>query len=529
MAPYSIIIAAPISEDGLALLRQAPDVTLTQLDESREVVLSSLATAHALLVGDQLSVDESLLAAAPRLQLIARLGATLDTIDIDAATRRGIIVMNAPGVDAVTVAEYTFTLMLTLVRKVVPAHQELLEGRSLRYVGNQLKGKTLGILGYGRVGQEVALRAIAFGLEVLVSDPYISESQVTGLRLKLVGSDELLSRADIISLHTTLVPDTFQYLNRKRLARTKTGIFIINSKHRDLIEPNDVLEFLESGHVAGVAIDDFDPAQDLTQHPLVGHPNVLHTQRMRSSTIEAQRDLSTLIAKQLLDALRKIDYRNTVNLPFMPGREYDVIQPQMRLAEKIGLMHHSLGKRSAIDRVEIGAQGEMEGLLKPLMIATLTGLLAPVLGGAVNYINAPVIAQERGIVVTQSKQLAFDSYPNVVVTRVVWADKFELIIAGAIFNQTEPRIVQVDQYRTDFVPTGTLLIMGSYDVPGVIGQVGTFMASEGINIAGWRTGRVQKGGHTLSILTLDEPLPESLLDDLRAKEYVRHVTQITFD
>jgi D-3-phosphoglycerate dehydrogenase len=526
MSAFSLLIAAPISEDGLAILRQAPDVTLLLAEESPSAVQPHLAQAQALLVGDHLTVDEGLLQAAPHLHIIARLGATLENIDVEAATRRGIIVMNAPGVDAITVAEYTFTLMLALLRKVLPAHQSLVEGRSLRYVGNQLKGKTLGIIGYGRVGSEVAQRAIAFGLEVLVSDPYVSESQVAGLRIKLVGSDELLSRADIISLHTTLVDDTYHYLNRKRLARTKNGVFIINSKHRDLIQTEEMLEFLESGHVAGLALDDLDAIHS----PLIRHPNVLHTQRMRSNTVEAQRDLSTLIAKQLLDALHKRDYRNAINLPFMPGREYDVIQPQMNLAEKIGLMHYVMGRRIAIDRVEIGTQGqEMEGLLKPLTIATLTGLLAPMLGSAVNYINAPLIAHERGITVTQSKHLALDSYPNLLVTRVVWADQFELVIAGAIFNQTEPRIVQVDQYRTDFVPAGTLLIMGSYDVPGVIGQTGMFMASHQINIAGWRTGRVQKGGNTLSIITLDQSLPESLLDELRAKDYVRHVTQITFD
>lgn len=529
MMRFQVIIAANLLEDGMAILRNAPDLELIPIPQTLEALTPHLTTMDALILGDQLHLDQATLAQATQLQIIGRVGSQLDNLDVEAATRQGIIVMNTPGVDAVTVAEYTFTLMLALVRNVFAAHQNLQQGAfdPTRYMGRQLKGKTLGIVGYGRVGQEIASRAIAFGLEVLVTDPYIPESQVAGLRLKLVGTDELISRADIISLHSTVLPETQHFLNAERLARMKHGVYLINVKHHSLIDPVALAEALDREQVQGAAVDDFDLRQ---ANPLIGHPRVIHSQRMRSNTLEAQRDLSTLLATQLIDALHKQNYRNAINLPFMPGREYDVIQPQMKLAEKIGILQYHLGKRAPIERVEISIQGdEMSGLIKPFTVGILKGLLTPMLGTAVNYINAPVIAHERGITVTQSNHLGMDSYPNLLVCRVLWSDGFELIIAGAIFNQTEPRIVQVDQYRTDFIPQNTLLIMGSYDVPGVIGQVGTYMANQNINIAGWRTSRVDKGGNTLSIIGIDEPLSEELLADLRSKEFVRHATQISFE
>jgi len=526
---FNIILTAPLSEDGLHILQSASDVSLYPVTENPAAVLPHLPTAHALIVGDGLIIDSALLDAAPNLRLIGRLGAALNNVDVETATRRGIIVMNVPGVDAVTVAEYTFALMFALLRNVLGGHHDLRgETANKIPIGTQLKGKTLGIIGYGRVGQELAPRALAFGLNIIVSDPYISESRVAHLQIKLVGMNELLQKADIITLHTSLVPDTERFINAATLAQMKKGVFLINAKHHSFIDTPALLDALNSGQVAGYAADDFDPDQ-LQENPLMGHPKVIHTQRMRFNTYEAQNDLSTVLAPQVLDALRGEDYRNAVNLPFMPGSEYENITPQLHLAEKIGRLLHHLGHRTVVERVEIHTRGEeMQGLLKPLTVALLKGLLAPRLGEIVNYINAPILANERGIVVTTSKGMGISSYPNLLSCQVFWKDGFELIVAGAIFNQTEPRIVQVDQYRTDFTPEGTLIIMGSYDVPGVIGKVGTYMADHQINIAGWRTSRVTKGGNTLSIISIDEPLSDALLTDLQSKEFVRHATQVSF-
>lgn len=527
---YHIVLAATLSESGLKTLQSESDLQLSIIDQTAEALAPHLPTANAIITGSDLIIDAQTIANAPQLTIIARAGSALTNIDVEAATKHGIIVMNTPGVDAVTVAEYTFALMLALMRGVVAAHNSLQAGLwADGYRGNQLEGKTLGIIGYGRVGAEIALRAIAFGMDVLVSDPYVPESRVAGQRIKLVGTDELLRRADIITLHTSVVPDTEGLIQRDTIDQMKDGVYLVNVKHHSLIHPEDVIAALDSGKIAGVALDDFDTVS-LADSPLLQHPKVIHTQKMRYNTVEAQHDLSSLLAPQLLDALREKDYRNAVNLPFMPGSEYERIQPHLDMAEKIGLLQHALGRKAAIEKIEISISGdEMIGMVKPLSVALLTGLLKPRLGGNINYINAPILAAEQGIIISQSKFLEIDSYPNLLTVRVIWADKGEMLFAGAVFNQTEPRIVQVDQYRTDFQPDGTLLIMGSFDVPGVIGKVGTFMSDHQINIAGWRTSREGKGGNTLSILSIDEPLNHLQLDELRTKDYVRHVTQIIFE
>ncbi|MFP4323476.1 MAG: NAD(P)-dependent oxidoreductase [Anaerolineales bacterium] len=529
--PQTILITTALSADGLATLRAAPDAEVRVIAPNADDFDAALATSTALVVGDDLQVDEGLLARAPDVRVVARAGASLVNIDLDAATRRGIIVMNTPGVDAVTVAEYVFALMLALVRGVVGAHADLLDGRHnpAQYIGRQLAGKTLGIVGLGRVGMEVAMRAIAFGLDVIAADPYVGEQHLTGMRVKLVGLGELLGRADIITLHSSLVPETEGFICAQTLAQMKPGVYLINAKHAEFIHVEDTRAALESGHLAGLALDDFAP-EGLAAHPLIGHPRVIHTQRMRSNTAEAQHDLSSLLAPQILDALRGHDYRNTVNLPFMPGQEYEKIAPQMRLGQHIGALLHHLGRRAPVEKVEVNLSGEeMRGLMKPFTVAILVGLLRPALGEALNFINAPVIAAERGIAVSQSKALSLDAYPNLVGCRVHWADGGSLLVNGALFNQTEPRIVQIDQYRTDFAPQGVLLIMGSYDVPGVIGTVGTFMADQGINIAAWRTSRAEKGGQTLTAISIDTPLGADGLAALRAHDFVRHATQIVFD
>jgi D-3-phosphoglycerate dehydrogenase / 2-oxoglutarate reductase len=247
---------------------------------------------------------------------------------------------------------------------------------------------------------------------------------------------------------------------------------------------------------------------------------------MGDSTAEAQKDLSIQIVRQVYDALRGVDYRNAVNMPFMPGRDFEAMAPYLRLAERIGALQHYLA-RGRIRRVAVEYKGdELTGLVKPLTVALLKGMLNPVLGDSVNYINAPLVAMERGIHVTQTTGLDVADYTNLVSCQVHWEGGGELVISGALFSKYEPRIVQIDTYRTDVVPEGVMLVFGSYDVPGVIGRVGTLLGQHSINIAAWRTGRAEKGGQTLTVLTLDQALPEPLLNEFRKQDFVRHATQL---
>lgn len=526
---YTILIITPLTAAALEHLNRLPDIEaqVTRPDEAAH----HLPDADALILRDEIPVDAALLAGARRLKVVGRVGAGLSGIDVEAATVRGVIVMNTPGVNATSAAEYTFALLLALCRKIIPAHLDVGRGSWTRqvYQGIELAGKTLGLIGLGRVGRRVAERATAFGMDVLAFDPYVAESQVGDLRVKLIGLDELLTRSDIISLHCAVTPETYHLLDADALAQVKPGVLLVNVAHGYVVDEAALVVALKSGRVAGAALDVLQPESPQSSpasSPLVGLPNVIHTPHMGDATAEAQHELSMQIVRQVYDALRGLNYQNAVNMPFMPGQAFEAIRPYLRLAERIGaLQHHLAGGR--IRRLAVEYKGdELDGLVKPLTVALLKGLLAPALGDAVNYINAPLMAMERGIHVTQAKGLDVADYTNLVSCQVHWEGGNQQVISGALFNRREPRIVQINSYQTDFVPEGILLVIGSYDVPGVIGKVGTIMAGYKINIASWRTGRERKGGQTLSILTLDQALTDTQLEEFRGLEIVRHATQI---
>lgn len=524
---YTILVTTKLTPEALAFLQQTNNVEVQGINPALQDVQKAIANADALIIRDEVIVDAKLLEAGKRLKVVGRAGVGLAGIDVEAATARGVIVMNTPGANSITTGEYTFALMLALCRQVIPAHLDLKNGLWARqaHIGIELYGKTLGLIGLGRVGRRVAERAIAFGMTVLAYDPYVAESQIADLRVKLVGLGEVLARSDIISLHCSVTPETYHLFDAEALSMVKPGVRIVNVAHGSAIDEQALADALRSGHVTAAALDvfEYEPPHD---SPLIGLPNVLHTPHMGDATIEAQNDLSIQIVKQVYDALSGVDYRNAVNMPFMPGRAFEAMAPYLRLAERIGALQHHLA-RGRIRRVAVEYKGdELTGLVKPLTVALLKGMLEPVLGDSVNYINAPLVAMERGIHVTQTKGLDVADYTNLVSCQVHWEGGGQLVVGGALFNRREPRIVQMDSYRSDFVPEGILLVFGSYDVPGVIGRVGTLMAEHNINIGAWRTSRAEKGGQTLTVLTLDQALPEGLLNEFRKQDYVRHATQV---
>jgi D-3-phosphoglycerate dehydrogenase / 2-oxoglutarate reductase len=523
-AKHTVLIATSLADEALSFLHHAPDADVRIINPA--ALPTHIGEADALIIRDDITVDAALLAQGAKLKVIGRAAVSLAGIDLEAATARGIMVMNTPGANSIATAEHTFAMMLALCRRVIPAHLTLERGSWTRgaYTGIELYGKTLGLIGLGRVGRRVAERAITFGMDVIAYDPYVAEMQITDMRVKLVGFEELLSRSDIISIHCALTPETLHILDEEAFVRVKPGVRIINAAYGSAIDEVALAEALRSGRVAGAALDVFE-----TEPPspsLIGLPNMVHTPHMGDSTIEAQRDVSMQIVTQVMDALRGDDYRNAVNMPFMPGRAFESMSPYLRLAERIGALQHHLA-RGRIRRVAVEYKGdELDGMVKPLTVALLRGMLQPVLGDSVNYINAPLVAMERGIHVTQTKGLDVADYSNLVSCQVHWEGGGQLVISGALFNRREPRIVQIDTYRSDFVPEGIMLVFGSYDIPGIIGRVGTLMAQHNINIAAWRTGRAEKGGQTLTVITLDHALPDGVLDEFRKLDFVRHATQV---
>jgi len=525
MTTFKIVLATDLTQDSINLLKSRDEIVLEKVAPAIPTVREALKDAHALIARADIPIDRNLLEHAPHLRVIGRPSAGLGGIDLQAATERGIIVMNIPGISAIAAAEHTITLMLALSRRLINAHNSMKAGFWLmdrkQQAGHQIYGKTLGIIGLGRVGRAVAQRALAFGMTVLAYDPYIAEDQVEDSRVLLLGLRELLERSDYVSIHVPATSETANMVDEAFLEAMKPGAMLINTAHGSIVNESAITDALQSAHLSGVAIDVYAEEPPYNS-PLVGMDGVIHTPHIADNTVEAMQDVSAHIVDQVLDALHDVDYRNVVNLPFVTGIDFETIRPYLLLAERIGTLQHVLS-RHAIRRVAVELRGdEVDRLIKPITVALLKGLLTPILGDTVSYINAPFLAAERGIQVTQVKGLKVGDYTNMVSCQVTLEDGEEMLMAGTLLDHSEPHIMQINEYRMNFVPQGHLLLMGSYDQPGVIGKVGTLMATNGVNIASWHTGRAQPGGQTLTVLTLDEAMPQEVLDELLQQEFIRH-------
>jgi D-3-phosphoglycerate dehydrogenase len=525
---YTVVVATDLTDESLNVLRVHPDMALKVVAPNLREVQEAVADADALIAREDVPVDRALLDRAPRLKIVGRVGAALTGIDFEAATRRGVLITNTPGTSSIAAAEHTLALMLGLSRRLTALHDSLKDGYWLldrkRQSGIQLSGKTLGIIGLGRVGRVVAQRALAFGMTVLAFDPYLAEGQIEDNRVVLVGMGELLSRSDLVTLHVPPTPETRNMVNADFIRRMKPGARLINTAFGGLMDEQAAADAVREGRLGGVAVDVY--AQEPPYNsPLIGLENVLHTPHVSENTIEASQDLSFQIVHQVIDALRGSDYRNVANLPFLPGMEYETIRPYLTLAERIGTLMLLLS-RHPVRRVAVEYRGEeVAGLVKPLTVALLKGLLAPALGETVSYINAPMLAAERGIQITQTKGLKVGDYSNLVSCQVTLDDGEEIVMAGTLLDRKEAHIVQINEYRMNFVPEGHLLLLGSFDQPGVIGRVGTLMAENGVNIASWFTGRAQPGGPTLTVLSLDDAMPDEVFQKLLALDFIRHAHQ----
>jgi len=525
---YRILIAASLSEASLQLLEGDPEVDFEVCKPRlHEVGRELLADSDAIIVSSQATVDEELLEAAPRLKVIGRAGAGLDNIDIEAASRRGVLIMNVPGANTIAAAEHTVALLLALCRNIPQSQLSLRRGEWRRedFLGVQLHGKTLGIIGLGQVGSRVARQALAFGMEVAAYDPHMSVEAAHDLRITLLELDELLQRSDFITLHAPLTPATRGLIGAREIAQMKPGVRIVNTARGALIDSTALRQALVSGQVAGAALDVFETEPPLGD-PLLALPNVIATPHLGSKTKEAQRDVSMQIVGQVLDALRGEDYRHAINMPFVDGASFQEFRPYVSLAERIGSIQMQLAQ-GRLTRVEVEYRGqEVAELVKPLTVALLKGLLAHVVGqDQVNYVNAPLLANERGIVVAQTKGLAAPDYPNLISCRLT-TDLGERLIAGTLFSRKLPRIVQIDEYRMDALPEGIMLVMVSRDVPGVIGQVGTFLGQHHINIAEWRLGRNRPGDRALSVINLDAEISDHVIRELAELPEVIDIRQV---
>ncbi len=524
-----IVLAEKVSPATLAVFAAEPGWDVKTHDQLTDGLPAALAEADALVVRSAVQVDDALLEHAPKLRVIGRAGVGVDNIDAESATRRGIVVMNTPGANAVAVAELTLGLMIALARKLPAANSTMHAGKweKKNLQGTELRGKTLGILGLGRVGLEVARRARGFGVEIVGSDPFVSAAVARENGISLVSLDELFVKADYLTLHVGLTPQTAGIINAKTLATMKKGVRIINCARGELVDDAALIAALKSGHVAGAALDVFmqEPPKE---SPYFGLDNVILTPHIAGSTGEAQEAVGVQIAMQVREYLKLGVVQNAVNLPSLTHEEYVQLAPYIDLAGRLGAFLAQAGKGGleAIHLVYGGTLTEVKTEL--IRNAAIAGLLQG--SENVNRINAAAVAQERGIRVHEEKQESHRGGSASVLTVALHGSAGSSRASGTVIHGEQPRLIEFDGIDIETPLEGNLLVCRNYDVPGVIGKIGTILGQQGVNIANFALGRERTGEKpvkALAVVQVDEPVSATVLEALKPIEALLEAKPVT--
>lgn len=513
---YRILIADSLDPAGLVLLRESGAEVREVTAEEKPRLPEILADYDALVVRSSTQVTAELMRAGKNLKVVGRAGIGVDNVDVAAATEQGILVVNAPTANLVSATEHTWALLLAVARRVPFADASMKGGKWDRKItGLELQDKTIGIIGFGRIGQKVASRARAFDMKVLAYDPFLDAAAARRLEVDLVSLEDLVAQSDVITFHTPLTDQTRNLLNRERIATMKKGAVVINVGRGGVIDEAALLEALESGHLGGAGLDVFaeEPPKNLD---LVRHPKVVATPHLGAQTREAQERISTETAEMLLAALSGSLAVAAVNLPFRAAGPK--VAPYMELGETLGRMASQL-LSTGPQRLQVDLWGVEEAMHTPVTMAVLMGVLATFLrNDLVNYVNAERLAKARNIEVVRSVHTAESDYPSLVGVTLSGGGK-SVELAGTLFGERDLRVVRIGGFRLEFRPEGQLLFVENLDVPGVVGKVGTTLADAGINIADIhlaRTDRVGASGEreALAVLRVDQELPEAVVDQL---------------
>ncbi len=524
---FRVLVSDPLAEAGVAILRREAAVdarTGLAPDELRRI----LPGYDALIVRSETRVTPELLAAGTALRVVTRAGVGTDNIDVAAATERGIVVLNTPGPNAIAAAEHTLALTLALLRHIPSADASLKAGRWERkaFVGRELYRKTLGILGLGRIGREVATRARAFGMETLVYDPYVSPAAAEALGARALPLDDVLARAEIITLHLPLLPETAGLIGARELARMRDGVYVVNCARGGLVDEAALAGALASGKVAGAALDVFEREPPVGS-PLLALPNVVVTPHLAASSVEAQLGVGIVAAESTLAALRGELVENAVNLPGLAPGALAALRPWLDLAGRLGrLLAATLDGPTR--GVEVGFLGTTVGSNPALLgAAALRGFLATSIPEQVTLINARLLAERRGLAVSERFAGGREGAPLTIELRVTDSGDARGAghahsVAGTLDDGGRGRIVAIDGFPVALDATGRLLLVSHRDEPGRIGAVGTLLGERGINIAAMQVGRRQVRGDAVMIVILDDPLPRPVLEELRAIPGLSH-------
>ena len=506
-----ILVSDELHEAGIELLRRVAKVEVST-DLSKEQLMKKIRGVDALLVRSKTKVTRDIIYVAEKLKVIGRAGTGTDNIDLEAATERGIVVVNAPESSSITVAEHTLGLMLAMARNIPLADSSLKSGRweKSKFLGLELRGKVLGIIGLGRIGSQVARKAKAFDMEILAYDPYISKKSVEELGVKIADFDEIIEGSDFITVHVPLTEQTRGMIGEKEIQRMRDGVFLINCARGGIIDEKALYKGLKSGKVGGAALDVFEVEPPLN-NPILKLDNVVATPHLGASTEEAQRFASIIVCEEVIKVLENKAPSNAVNMPVFSREVLDQLKNYLPLAESLGRFSIQLIE-GRINDVSITYCGKLldVGELSALTNSALSGLLSPILTERVNFLNAPIVAKNRGIRVTEGRREDAEKFGNMIILKVK-SNKDETEVKGVLLGGEEARIVSIEDYTLDLVPKGKILLVKHEDRPGMIGKVATLLGKRNINIGSMQVGRKVVGEAQLMALTVDQPVSREVL------------------
>lgn len=525
-----ILVADDVSDSGLQPLRDAGFKVEKRTGLAADALSDALRECEGLVVRSETKVTANLMDGAPSLRVVGRAGVGVDNIDVPAATERGIVVMNAPDGNTITTAEHTIALLIALARRVPEANASLKAGRweRKRFIGVELQGKTLGVIGLGRIGRVVASRARAFGMKIVAFDPFIAPEQARDLEIEVAPLEDVFKRADFLTVHTPLTAETRGIIGNEAFAKMKPGVRIINCARGGLVDEAALCAAIKSGVVAGAAVDVFTQEPPPKDHPLLALDEVIVTPHLGASTTEAQEGVAFTVAEQMRDYLQTGALRGAVNVPALGTKELNTLRPYIQLAESLGRFQAQLVD-GAVREVRLDYAGEIVDLdAAPVTRAFLAGLLRDV-SSRVNVVNAFLIAEERGITVTTAYLRAASDLVPSIRTRVV-TNSGEQAVAGTIFGYggqvRDGRVTEINDFHIEAIPHGHMLVMRNRDVPGVIGSVGTILGERGVNISRFHLGRREPGGEAMAVIEVDAPVNKATLEALRALAQVISARQI---
>ena len=523
----NILVSDSLSPKGVEVLERAGFSVAVKTKLSKDELLKEIANYEAIIVRSATKVTKEVIEAGGRLRIVGRAGTGLDNVDTEAATRRGIVVMNTPGGNTITTAEHTMSMIASMSRKIPQATNSMKDGKweKSKFMGSELCNKTLGLVGLGQIGSYVTKLAQGWSMNVIGYDPYLAEDRAKQMGIEVVELEELFLRADVISVHTPLTNETRGIINTETMAKMKDGVMIVNCARGGIINEQDLCEALQSGKVAAAAFDVFEKEPVDPAHPLLALPNFTCTPHIGASTEEAQESVAIGIAEQFVDYFKRGIARGAVNVPSVAPEALPKLQPYLTLAERMGSFQAQL-LSGALKSVTVEYVGDVSHLsVAPITVAVLKGLLSPILEDVINFVNAPIVAKERGIDVKEVKSSDAGDFTSLIRLKVE-AGSETYTLAGTLFHGQEPRIVEINQFQVEVVSEGQMILIDNVDRPGVIGMVGQILGKHDVNIARMQCSRVEQGQSALLIIGLDSPLSSSVLDLLKQEKDILSVRMV---